>query len=45
VHIADDQQRTSPDRLRAMLDKIGYPAVPLQDAGHLAQVRRPADPG
>ena len=28
VHIAYDQQRTSPDQLRAILDKIGYPAAP-----------------
>ena len=27
VHIACDQQRTSPDQLRAILDKIGYPAA------------------
>ena len=28
VHIAYDQQRTSPDQPRAMLNKIGYPAAP-----------------
>jgi copper chaperone len=28
VHIAYDQQRTSPDQLRAILSKIGYPAAP-----------------
>jgi copper chaperone CopZ len=26
VHIAYDQQRTSPDQLRAILNKIGCPA-------------------
>ncbi len=28
VSIAYDQQRTSPDQLRAILNKIGYPAAP-----------------
>ncbi len=28
VRIAYDQQRTSPDRLRAKLSEIGYPADP-----------------
>ena len=28
VRIAYDQQRTSPDQLRAILSKIGYPAAP-----------------
>jgi len=28
VRIAYDQQRTSPEQLRARLSEIGYPAVP-----------------
>jgi copper chaperone CopZ len=28
VSIAYDPQRTSPDQLRAILSKIGYPAAP-----------------
>lgn len=28
VHIAYDQQHTSPERLRARLSEIGYPATP-----------------
>jgi copper chaperone CopZ len=28
VRIAYDQQRTSPDQLRAKLSEIGYPAAP-----------------
>jgi copper chaperone len=28
VHIAYDAQQTSPVRLRARLDEIGYPATP-----------------
>ena len=28
VRIAYDQQRTSPDQLRAKLSEIGYPATP-----------------
>jgi len=28
VSIAYDQQRTSPDKLRAKLSEIGYPAAP-----------------
>jgi copper chaperone CopZ len=28
VRIAYDQQRTSPDQLRAKLTEIGYPATP-----------------
>jgi copper chaperone CopZ len=33
VHIAYDQEQTSPDQLRAKLSEIGYPAVPCE-AGH-----------
>jgi copper chaperone CopZ len=28
VHIAYDQQQTSPERLRVRLSEIGYPAAP-----------------
>jgi copper chaperone CopZ len=28
VHIAYDQQQTGPERLRARLSEIGYPAAP-----------------
>jgi copper chaperone CopZ len=28
VHITYDQQHTSPERLRARLSEIGYPAAP-----------------
>jgi Cu+-exporting ATPase len=28
VRVTDDQQHTSPERLRARLSEIGYPATP-----------------